>query len=48
MSLQRTVRRRTSENKGINEFKRGYQPRNNLMKDENGDMLAHSHNILSR
>jgi hypothetical protein len=23
----------------INEFKRGYQPRNNLVKDENGDCL---------
>jgi hypothetical protein len=22
--------------RGINEFKRGYQPRNNLVKDENG------------
>jgi hypothetical protein len=29
-------------------FKRGYQPRNNLVKDENGDLLADSHNILSR
>jgi hypothetical protein len=26
--------------RGINEFKRGYQPRNNLVKDENGDLLA--------
>jgi uncharacterized protein YaaR (DUF327 family) len=33
---------------GINEFKRGYQPRNNLVKDENGDLLADSHNILNR
>jgi hypothetical protein len=33
--------------RGINEFKRGYQPRNNLLKDENGD-LADSHNILNR
>jgi hypothetical protein len=32
----------------INEFKRGYQPRNNLMKDENGDLLADSHNVLNR
>jgi hypothetical protein len=23
--------------RGINEFKRGYQPRNNLVKDENGE-----------
>jgi hypothetical protein len=34
--------------RGINEFERDYQPRNNLMKDENGDLLADSHNILSR
>jgi hypothetical protein len=26
--------------RGINGFKRGYQPRNNSVKDENGDMLA--------
>jgi hypothetical protein len=34
--------------KGINEFKRDYQPRNNLVKDENGDLLSDSHNILNR
>jgi hypothetical protein len=34
--------------RGINEFKRGYQPRNNLVKYENGDLLADSHNILNR
>jgi hypothetical protein len=33
--------------RGINEFKRGYQPRNNLVKDENGDLFADSHNILN-
>jgi hypothetical protein len=33
--------------KGIDEFKRGYQPRNNLVKDENGDLLADYHNILA-
>ncbi|PNF23951.1 hypothetical protein B7P43_G10044 [Cryptotermes secundus] len=45
----------TSKNKnirdlyrGINDFKRGYQPSNNLVKDENGDLLADSHNILNR
>jgi hypothetical protein len=25
--------------RGINEFNRGYQPRSNLVKDENGDLL---------
>jgi hypothetical protein len=34
--------------RGINEFKRGYQPRCNLVKDENGDLLADSRNILNR
>jgi hypothetical protein len=31
----------------INDFKRGYQLRSNLVKDENGDLLADSH-ILNR
>jgi hypothetical protein len=34
--------------RGINEFKKGYQPRSNLVKKENGDLLADSHNILNR
>jgi hypothetical protein len=34
--------------RGINYFKRGYQLRSNLVKDENGDLLADSHNILNR
>jgi hypothetical protein len=34
--------------RGINGFKRGYQSRNNLMKDENGDLLAESDHILDR
>jgi hypothetical protein len=29
-------------------IKRGYQPRSNLVKDENGDLLAGSHSILNR
>jgi hypothetical protein len=29
-----------------NEFKRGYQHRQNLVKHEKGDLLADSHNIL--
>jgi hypothetical protein len=32
----------------ISKFKKGYQHRNNLMKEENGHLLAVSHNILSR
>jgi hypothetical protein len=33
--------------RGINEFKRGYQLKNNLVKDGNGDLLADSHRILN-
>jgi hypothetical protein len=33
--------------RGINEFKSGYQPRNNLMKDKNGVLLADSHYVLN-
>jgi hypothetical protein len=32
----------------INDIKRGYQPRNNLVKDENDDLLADSQHILKR
>jgi hypothetical protein len=31
--------------RGTNEFMRGYQLRNNLIKDENGDLLADSQNM---
>jgi hypothetical protein len=34
--------------RGINEFKRDYQSRNNLVKDKNGDLVADSNNILNR
>jgi hypothetical protein len=34
--------------RGINEPERGHQPRNNLMKDKNGDLHAYSDNILNR
>jgi hypothetical protein len=48
MSLQPTVRNIRDLYRGINEFKRGYQPRSNLVKDENGDLLADSNTILNR
>jgi hypothetical protein len=31
-----------------NDFRRGYKPRSNLVRDENGDLLVDSHNILNR
>ncbi|KAJ4441296.1 hypothetical protein ANN_11150 [Periplaneta americana] len=34
--------------KGIKEFKNGYQARVNVIKDENGDLLADAHSILNR
>jgi hypothetical protein len=34
--------------KGIHDLMRGHQPTSNLVKDENGDLLADSHNILNR
>jgi hypothetical protein len=44
-----------SKNKNIRDvhrriyvFQRGYQPVSNLVKDENGDLLAVSHNNLNR
>jgi hypothetical protein len=30
------------------EFKKGYQPRTNLVKDETGDLLADTHSIFNR
>jgi hypothetical protein len=34
--------------RGINYFKKGYHPISNLVKNENGDLLADSHIILNR
>jgi hypothetical protein len=34
--------------RGINEFKKSYQPRTNLVKHMNGDLLADSHSIFNR
>jgi hypothetical protein len=32
----------------INEFKKGYQPRINIKKDENGDLLPDPQSVLNR
>jgi hypothetical protein len=34
--------------RGINYLKECYQPRSNLVRDEKGDLLADSHDILNR
>ena len=32
----------------INDFKKGYQPRNNIVKDDKGDLVADYHSIVAR
>jgi hypothetical protein len=34
--------------RGINEFKKGYQSRINIIKDENGNLLADPQNVFNR
>jgi len=34
--------------RGINDFKEGYQPRCNIVKDEKGDLVADFHSIVAR
>jgi len=34
--------------RGINYFKKGYQPRTNIVNDEKDDLVTDSHSILAR
>ena len=34
--------------RGTSDFKRGYQPRTNIGKDEKGDLVTDCYNILAR
>jgi len=34
--------------RGINDFKKGYQPRTNIVKDEKGELVTNIHSILAR
>jgi hypothetical protein len=34
--------------RGINDFKNGYQPRTNVIKEEKHELVADSHSILAR
>ena len=34
--------------RGINDFKKGYQPRTCIVKDEKGELVADSHSIMTR
>jgi hypothetical protein len=36
-----------SKIKNIRDFKKGYQPGTNIVKDDNGDLVADCHNILA-
>jgi hypothetical protein len=49
MSLKLIIKRKTLEIcRGINEFNKGYQPRINIIKDENANLLACPQNVLNR
>jgi hypothetical protein len=34
--------------RGFNDFKKGYQPRNNMVKDKRGDLVTGYYSILDR
>jgi hypothetical protein len=34
--------------RGISDFKKGYQPRINIVRDKKGDLVTASHSILAR
>jgi hypothetical protein len=34
--------------RGISDFRKGYKPRTNIVKDEKGDLVTNSHSILAR
>jgi len=34
--------------KGIKDFKKGYQPRTNVVKDKKGDLVTYLHGILAK
>ena len=34
--------------RGINDVKKGYQPRRGIVKDEKGDLVADPHSIMAR
>ena len=34
--------------RGMNDFKKGYQPRTDIVKDEKGDLVTDCHSILVR
>jgi hypothetical protein len=48
-AINEILKNRSNKNiRDINEFRKGYRPRTNIVKDENGDLLADFHNILNK
>jgi hypothetical protein len=46
MKLQNTIKTRTLEAyRGINKFKKSYEPRPELIEEENGDLFLGHHNV---
>jgi hypothetical protein len=48
MSLKLIIKKIRDLYRGINEFKKGYQPTINIIKDENGNLLADPESVLNR
>jgi hypothetical protein len=50
MSFKLTVRPKNIRElfRGMNDFKKGYQPRTNIAKNEEGDLVTNCHSILAR
>jgi len=50
MNLETNSKNKSLRNlyRGISDFKKGYQPRNNIVKDEKGVLVTDSHSILTR
>jgi len=48
--MKLTVRSKISEAvyRSINDFKKGFQPRTNIVKDEKGNLITDSHRALGR
>jgi hypothetical protein len=48
MSCKLIIKKIRDLYRGINEFKKGYHPRINIIKDENGNLIADPQNVLYR
>jgi len=46
--LDTNIRNNRDLCRGVSDFKKGYQPRTNIVKDEKGDLFTDSHSILVR